>query len=235
MPFNSHYRKRSNFRRRRRPRRRNRRRSKQPGRLGTVRIPSAMQFALPAKLQTTMNFTKLLNYTAATAFKNIQTIAINNMFDSFGTLGANDQPMLYDELSAIYGRWYVSAVELTVGLINNDPNAGVSLMGFVNTDNTATLNYSQTRSQPQCWEVHLGPSTGGHNTQTKSAYYYIKKFSTAQDMDDLSGVVAAGPADLVYFNLYSQNLSTTAFHDVSVTWKINFYVQWYSMVVLSDS
>lgn len=212
-----------------------RRRRLRAPRSGLVRIPGHHQYAMPAKLQTQMHFSKLTNHTAASAFLRVQLIEINNMHDSFITSGTTDQPMLFDQMMALYQRYYVRACRVRITITNNDPDDGVAVFGFVNTASSGSTSYNRAKDQPRAFQTVLGSAIGSASVKALNLYYDIKEHSSAQDKDDLSGTVTSGPVDNVFLQLYVQNMSATAFHDISIVWSLTFYSEFYGIIVWPES
>lgn len=161
---------------------------------------------LPLKQTVTMAYSQTSTLTEAAAGAGvIQTFALNNLFDPNFT-GVGTQPIGYDQLSNIYGRFRVLRVGIRVTLMGLTTNAYCGI--YPSSQSTLPASFQAYADQP------MGKSTllqSGGPTKTFSMNVQlwnvlgVKKNEYLLDQD-FSHLSTSGPARTAYLQLWLQGL-----------------------------
>lgn len=155
---------------------------------------------LPDRIECTLNYSGIV--AAPGAAFSIQKYRLNSVYDPDLT-NAGHQPMGFDQLAALYGRYVVLGCHVTATYSPNGAFSG--LWGMTPSNSETSLTY------PECVELPYSKHSNHHTTTIAGASGgYAYKFTGYYDCAKIAGVSRAiYVADDRYQSLISSNPSET--------------------------
>ena len=184
----------------------------------------------PNKYLCKMKFISRYNTTAASGGVIFRA---NSLYDPPYS-ASTDQPLYFDELSLVYGRYRVFASKIKVEstLQTADSDAYVTVYPTIYT--STPTNFVDKVAQPYSKSGPVSNEVGGIITNYMQTHklFGLKKQSVMIDEEFSGG--SGDPAKIWYWNIYMESSNGVA----SVAWTalvtITYYCQWDRRVVLQD-
>ncbi len=164
----------------------------------------------------------------------------NSCFDpDFAVGGDQNQPLGFDEWSALYRRYRVIACKADVDFIND---AGVSAFGYVTAENTSSAYTDRSNAMEPLYQKRANVGQDAGNNQGKISMY----LSTAQVRGgpkdivqyeaDLSALVSANPTQEWFWHIGAIGTGSSSNNfSVDIEFTLTYYVEFYDRETLSRS
>lgn len=163
----------------------------------------------------------------------------NGPYDPLQPVGG-DQPLGYDQLSALYNRYYVSGCAINVTVLPNteDTSSICDMVLFPSSGTVVSANNDQNAEQPYSRRIftNLASSRGtqiNHYMSTASMYGISKEKARADDA--YTALNSTTPVNQWYWLLNAQSPDRTSSEVYIYKVKITYYVEWYDRVKLTGS
>lgn len=186
---------------------------------------------LPAIYQTTLKRVEGLVTTAATVYHN-QIYSANSITDVDVNIAGNQQPIGFDQLTALYGEYRVIKLDWRLTCTNrqNSPLWAFAHQGDISLP-IGTSDLSAVASQPHVSDCYIVDAAGGRNLVIKGTVYpWTALGITKEDYmtsDYSKGSAGAGPTNNCYkdFWFLSSDGSTTVSMNsvIELVYTVQFY------------
>lgn len=160
---------------------------------------------------------------------------LNSVFDPDRT-GVGHQPMYFDQLAAVYGRYrvYAAAYEVTV----SNANVPVRFVVVPHNQSSAPSNVEdaiETRWSQNC--IVNTMSDGGGNVKTLKRYISLKALLGEDLSDDRDqALVTASPSNVVLISAMIEALDgSSTISSINFRFKLNYYVEFFDRNTISGS
>lgn len=158
----------------------------------------------------------------------------NNLYDpDYTNVGYNDSVPLFDDLSAIYGKWRVTACKVKMTVANS--NSALCDVGMY-IDDTSTAVFTSTplslQNAPRSRYRHVlvGPYQSGSDVKQLTAFFDLRKI-VGKDVkyeSNYEGTGNSAPATQLYIHIGGRNKLNLATGSLAFTCalEIEYYIQW---------
>jgi len=199
-------------------------------------------FGLPEELKTVLRYVDTYTLTSSTQAVAKQSMRLNSLHDPDST-GVGHQPLYYDQLSSIYGRYVVLCSTMTAtfsalpSAIATAQPSGPMLCGVYSDDNGTISTTVST-----LMEANTGKSTflcnqnGGNNVKVfKINYDPDRDLGVSADDDTVGADVGNNPSKVWFGSawLAESGLSTASSCNVKI--EIDFYVKFSKQADVAQS
>jgi len=197
--------------------------------------------AFPREFVTSLRYCDAYTLTSTSnAMSSRQYMRMNSVHDPDQT-STGHQPLFYDQIMAVYGRYVVlkSRCKVTFSTIPNaiatSQPSGPMLVGIA-TDNDASVSSTvSTTLENSVWSV-LGNQLGGPNTRTLYVNYSPQKDLGLPPTDDTVGAVAGNnPSAQWYCGIYCVEQGLASPSSVIATVTVDYTVRFSRLVDVSGS
>jgi len=153
----------------------------------------------------------------------------NGMFDPFIT-GTGTQPLYFDQLSAIYDHYTVTASKCTITAVGAGSTSGPGVYVAILQDDDTNTNYTNITDAIQDDVTSWGLTGGVNNAPLKLVKYF--NASKAYGIKDvpgdstMSGTGSSNPSEQHYFRICAQELAFTNTVLVNYTIEIEYTAMW---------
>jgi len=188
------------------------------GRLDVVRFPGT---GFPDELRCVLKYSTTYN-TSGSVTPSPYVFRLNSLFDPDLT-GTGHQPFFFDQLTAVYGQYCVTAGKARVGIENQQSAVALKVVALYSDSNVSSLavdTLCETKFAKECVvaETSAGPNVKTINMPTVS----ISQLQGQKDLrDDPSNYtsISTNPVDPVFFivKYTAMDAVTTTAATVSVT------------------
>lgn len=162
------------------------------------------------------------------------TFRMNSLFDPDLT-GTGHQPMYFDQLAAVYDRYFVYASTIKVtytieGPTSTTANLGPCHVGVIMSGETVSLQtpFYTNEEQSDCDVKVLGNPQGGTNSVTCYGKFNARQVLDTVDDDTAGAAVSGSPTRVWYAQLYACDRSLAGATAVSARVEITFNVRFHS-------
>lgn len=209
-----------NFKRRRvnvrRPRRTNRRR-------GTV---LGNRPGLPLKLKFQHKYATTVSLASTPSVNGGWRFRANSLFDPDQS-GVGHQPMMFDQLSALYNHYTVIGSKLKVTFTPVSTNIPTRIVMFINDDTTLATSDLNTLTEQSSGRTYSIITTGNQPLTRTMTWSAKKTFGgSVLGNDQLQGNLASNPAEQSYFEFISQTMDNTNNSQVYCVVEITYITIW---------
>lgn len=172
---------------------------------------------------------------------NNNAMQINGLYDfDYSNVWGNGQPPGFDELSALYSRYRVVAVQVKLTIVNKNANVPVRYINWpskTSVSSLATADGVELATQPGAGKLHTISSSGGPNKLVIKRYLPIYKAMgtmkrTVLGNDDYSANTTANPGEICY--LWHSFSSGDTAAQVDVTLEMKFYTRFERLKLYTD-
>jgi len=187
------------------------------------RIPRFKIF--PKIMDVCLRYNNAYHYTGNPRQTNI--FSGNSIFQCDVTGGAG-QPMLHDELEAIYENYQVYASAIEVKVVNSSTE-GALIVVLPHNDATAYTNSPRILEQDLAKSIVIG-SDNAHDTDGITCHMRTKDLYpglTGKEIDLHAGM-SGNPVIRWYWHLYAEDIPVAAALDLYLNVTIRYYVRLYS-------
>lgn len=163
-------------------------------------------------------------------------IAANGLYDPDLNTGGQ-QPVGFDELSAIYSQYVVRGCKVEATFFSNETNTRCIVGVFANTNtlhHAVLSDVNPLLCQKYVKHSNLGVSTSGQSVATVSMYKSTSEVVGQREIDpsDFGSATSANPTKLWYYDIFvasadDSDATITCEFNVSVTYYVDFYDQKY--------
>lgn len=199
-------------------------------------------FGLPEDINTVLRYVDTYTLTSSTNAVAKQSMRMNSLHDPDST-GVGHQPLYYDQLSSIYGRYNVICATMTAtfsalpSAIATAQPSGPMLIGIYGDDNgTISTTVSTLMESNTAQSTFLCNQNGGNNVKTLKLNYEPFRDLGVNSNDDTVGADVGNNPSKVWFGsawMAESGLSTAS--SVNVRIEIDFYVKFSKQVDVAQS
>lgn len=190
--------------------------------------------AFPAQIYTKLVYNDFIDLSGGANPYQTYTFRLNSIYDPDYT-GVGHQPMLRDELSAIYNRYQVTGCSAKVDWVVST-TAGSNLCCTLLPNVTAsvpTINESIPELSKST-SVTLGVPTGG-NMARQRRYFNIKSIGQNHDVGNFQSLMSGNPSQQAFLHLIVQSLDKVTVPDVYAKVELTYYVRLFDRIMLAQS
>lgn len=228
MTFARGGRKRNAMRRRKIVRRRRSGKSKfSKGSQPVVAIGRPVNHGFPRMMKFTHRYIETLAVSAVTGTTGSYIFSANGMFDPYITGGGN-QPLCFDNMTAIYDQYCVIGSKIKVKICQTATNTAASYAGIFINDDTSSPTSLNAGYLADTQSFVILPQ-GGVTTKTLSAKFSARKwFSYANPLakDSLQGTAAANPTEQSYYEIIFGSIDQSSNSGLSFVVDIEYIAIW---------
>lgn len=201
------------------------------------RNSAKLGLGFPKRLTMAHRYFEIVNVTCTSGLLGNYLFSCNNLYDPNYT-GTGHQPMLYDQMIALYNHWVVIGAKIKVkvshsGNTNYAANCGV----YINDDTTVTPgSLASMVEQGQCSSYKMIPPQS-NETFTFNCKWSPKKVFGGSILGNpnLQGAAATGPAESSYFNIFVQPVDGISTQSYIVEAEISYIVVWTELKDITGS
>lgn len=185
----------------------------------------------PKKIQATHTYAKNLTLSSTLGVPTTYTFSCNGMYDPDNTAILGNQPMFFDQLSAIYQHYCVIGSKVTLKIIPayaNQPAFGFAV--YLNDDVTVSpTSLEGIREQTSGSIVYIPGGSDVMRTITKN-WSASKTFGKAVLANtDLQGTITTNPNEQTHYSFFVQPLDFATSLTVYVQVTIQYIAVWKEM------
>lgn len=210
-----------------RPKRRAVRRYNKKARLSKSLDTVALGKGFPKKLIMTHKYSERTTITNTAGVINYHNMSVNSVYDPNAT-GSGHQPLYYDQLNVIYGRYVVIASKAKVTFFPSTlTNVPAQVCLFINDDTNVTDNVlSYVSEQPSSKVRYLPANTT--DFKTLSTRFSAKKTFGKGYLNNPAYYAAPGanPTTMNYFTLAVQPYDASSNYTLNAVWEMEYTVMW---------
>lgn len=157
---------------------------------------------------------------------------VNSLFDPDES-GVGHQPYFYDQLSAIYNAYVVTACKIEV---TGTASSNCSVTLRPTTSPAVPSNLTLEMERPNCKKAFFTSTGNGKkiSNYTTCAALFGRSKSAITDEDDFRGA-GGNPSQRGYWALCIQHPDQASIVSIYVNIKITYYCKWMNLKVLSQS
>lgn len=164
--------------------------------------PRTKSIGFPPVMRQRMKVSDDIQVAPASTFKSF-TFQLNDIYDFFGSDGAN-QPNGFDQIAGvIYNRFYVPSGVVRLRFSNETAN-DVAMIAYLTEDVNVASTYEEAIERSKCKSVIMTAVTG-----SKASGSIVMPFSTSnlikRRSDDVYGTATSSPADMCYLQVWLQS------------------------------
>lgn len=152
------------------------------------------------------------------------------------------QPMYFDELQQLYGRYCVLASEITCIFQQKSASLGAAFAKcglYPLGVSTPALNLKEAIERDNCVYAQLGPNTGDQGIIQMSGYgksHEIVGLPSDENTDDtMSALMTANPNRRAYWHVFMGTNDNTALTNIYLDVTITYYVRFFDRINVNSS
>lgn len=179
----------------------------------TFKIPRYLaptRVGFPKQLKVKHRYVEVVNLLSGPGLVKTYQFSCNGMYDP-NIPGAGQQPMYFDQLSAIYNHYTVVSSKITVHFAPRDTNQ-CTVGVYIEDDTTITPGSANTMCEQSSarYQIVLGSVADVPHT-IRNKWNAVQAFGPGTlANDDLQGSSGANPVEQQYYTLFVQDLQSTA-------------------------
>lgn len=160
------------------------------------------RYSLPLRCKNTMRYACTTDITMNGAGEAVLGFRANGMYDPEVALGGH-QPLYYDQMTALYNHWTVTASKITIKVV---PLFGA--IGFLNAtlliDDDTTLGATALAARERPGSVNWLVSAAENDNPGKTMYWNAQKTfgGNVIDNDELKGTILSDPNEQSTYYVY---------------------------------
>ncbi len=206
--------------------------------------PFAASSPVPSRFITKMKYVSFGSLTSGTAgvVGGQYVFRLNSVYDPDQT-GAGHQPYGFDQLAALYGKYLVRRVDVTIVFSNPSADGAAPCMSLTPANSgpfgMAGLTAEAVAEKPQC-RVGLLNNTGSQRITWKVSFDIAKieglsKIQYEAETGNYGASISANPSLTPYVAVALADVTQTGGLTVQFGVELNYHVEFYERAVLGQS
>lgn len=187
---------------------------------------------VPPELECKLVYHDSYTHTHTTGAMQLWELRANSVYDPDYTYTGH-QPTQFDELAALYQRYYVSAAKIEVNaspISSSGSNVPIVVAILPRLEQNTMTDINTVCENPASVHMVVSGSTSDANVnKTISKYVNIKKLFGVKDLYDLdySAAVTTSPNQVAFLSIYSNSANGGSTSIVGLTTTITFWCKFY--------
>lgn len=166
----------------------------------------------------------------------VNSFKANGMFDP-DTTSVGHQPMLYDQMKAIYNHWTVKSSKIKVTFGQDTQLIGTVTGIYLNDDASVTPTAFYDAAEQRNAVVTMLPKLGAAGPRTLKLGYNSKKFFGADGLTNstLAGDAGTDPTESAQFTIFCQSIDVATSFQISGLVELEYTAEWFELKDLAAS
>lgn len=218
------------------PRRAKRYRYKRYRRKPRVSAVTSKTWVVPDRIRTKLNYQERITISASTGTLGSHIFRLNSLYDT-NQSGSGNQPVGYDQLSALYQKYRVHGVKVKLRAVSQGTTNATSMYDLAMVPQLESPSWSNiedaTGNPYRKWTM-----SGNSNTRPTvlSAYFPIAKlFGESLADDSYASGVGSDPANVAFLYILAQSVDRSSTTSVIIDVSLTFYCDFFQRQSLSLS
>lgn len=184
---------------------------------------------MPKTMLMKHRYTETIGLDAAGGGVSPYVFIANTLYDPNVT-GTGHQPLMSDEMAAIYGSYIILGSKITAKFVNSSTGTTVSHIGiFLSRDSSISTSQELVLEQQNTKHTTLGLPGSTNGIKTITGNFSAKKFFSANPLtDDLQeALISADPQKKAYYILWQSSINSANNPDaIDVLVSIDYIALW---------